>query len=418
MYIKETRKKVIVIGGGPAGMFAAITASKNGANVTLIEKNRELGRKLLLTGGGRCNVLNNKTDNKILLEYYKGAKRFLFSPFSQFSVNDAIKYFESQGTSLKEEAGGRMFPVTDSSETIRKTLEDDMRKQHVAVLCNRKVKSIETKGNLIIGLNIDGGEIITADEYILATGGVSYPETGSTGDGFKWLRSIGHNIVDPEPVLVPIKTKESWTFPCSGTGYDTAVVKLILDGNIVSKKTGKVLFTHFGLSGPLILNMSKEISENMKKGFTQISIDLYSKLDAGSLDKMLNTKLQDIQNKNLENSLPIVLGKNLAESIINHLKLDGKKETHQLTREERLKIGSVLKDIRLTPSGLLGADKAIVTSGGVQLNEIDTKTMRSKLYQNLYLVGDILDIDRPSGGYSLQLCWTTGYVAGISASKT
>lgn len=398
-------------------MFAAIYAAKNGATVTLIEKNRELGRKLLITGGGRCNVLNNKQDNKVLLEFYKEAKHYLYSPFSQFSVKDAIKYFTDQNVILKEEAGGRMFPVTDNSETIKNALVEDMEKNHVCILSNRKVKSIEKDGDKITSVNIEGGEVIYGDEFILATGGVSWPETGSTGDGFKWLKDLGHKIVDPEPVLVPVKTKETWTFPCSGTGYDTAVVKLIVDDKVVNKKTGKVLFTHFGLSGPLILNMSKEISDNMKKGKTEISIDLYSKQDPGTLDKTINTKLQEVQNKNLENSLPIILGKNLAESIINHLKLDGKKSTHQLTREERLKIVSTLKDIRLTPIGLLGADKAIVTSGGAQLNEIDTKTMRSKLYKNLYLVGDIIDIDRPSGGYSLQLCWTTGYVAGTAAGQ-
>lgn len=418
MYKKEARKKVLVIGGGPAGMFAAIAASKSGANVTLIEKNKTLGKKLLVTGGGRCNVFNNKPNVRELLEKYSDAKEYLFSPFSQFSVKDSFEYFEGQGVTLKEEPGGRIFPTTDKSETIKECLEKDMAENHVTVKSNCKVKSLQKDGDIVTGVVLDSDEVLTADEYIIATGGLSLPETGSTGDGFNWLSEIGHKIVKPAPVLVPIRTKEEWTFACSGNGYDNATVRLYVDGKVTTKKSGKVLFTHFGLSGPLILNMSKEVSDSMKKFQTQISIDLYPKQDAGSLDRFINQRLQEIQNKNLENSLPIVLGKNLGEAMIGHLGLDGKKGTHQLTREERLKIVSTLKDIRLTPIGLLGTDKAIVTSGGVQLKEIDTKTMRSKLYKNLYIVGDMLDINRPSGGFSLQLCWTTGFVAGKSAGQS
>lgn len=418
MYSKEARKKVLVIGGGPAGMFAAIAASKEGATVTLIEKNRTLGRKLLVTGGGRCNVFNNKSNVRELLDKYSDAKEYLFSPFSQFSVKDSFAYFENNGVALKEEPGGRMFPTTDKSETIKECLEKDMADNHVTVRSNCKVTGLIKDGDVITGVSIEGGEVIKADEFIVATGGLSLPETGSTGDGFKWLSDIGHKIVKPAPVLVPVRTKEEWTFVCSGTGYDNATVKIIVDGKVKTKKSGKVLFTHFGLSGPLILNMSKEISDLMAKFPTQVSIDIYPKMDAGALDRFINTRLKEIQNKNLENSLPIVLGKNLAEAMINHLKLDGKKGTHQLTRDERLKIVSTLKDIRLTPIGLLGADKAIVTSGGVQLNEVDTKSMRSKLFRNLYIVGDMLDINRPSGGFSLQLCWTTGFVAGSAAGSS
>lgn len=413
---KTPKPHVVIIGGGPAGMMSAIIAARNGAQVTILERNARCGEKLLITGGGRCNITNNEIDTRKLLSKYKGASDFLYSPFAQFNVDAAKDFFNQLGVVLKEEPGGRMFPTTNSAKTVWDALLREIAKLQIVVRNNSRVATLKSAGDAITDAVLVDGTVITGDRFIIATGGTSRPETGSTGDGFTWLAQLGHTIHASNPSLVPVTTLERWTHNMLGFSEEQAKVSLIKDSKVIGKKTGRLLFTHFGLSGPLILNMSKEIWTLMMEDTLHIEIDLYPKLDPGALDKLLQEKLQPLQNKLLRNALPEVLQPLLANAVLAKLKFDGEKKVHQFSREERLALVHLLKHIRLTPTGLLGTDKAIVTSGGLPLDEIDTRTMTSKKYANLYVTGDVLDIDRPSGGYSLQLCWTTGYVAGKAAA--
>jgi predicted Rossmann fold flavoprotein len=407
---------VIVIGGGPAGMIAAITAGRLGASVLLLEKNEDLGKKLLITGGGRCNIANNIEDVHLLLSKFKDAAPFLYSPFSQFSLPETRVFFEELGLPFKEEAAGRLFPAHGRSGAVLSALKNGLEKARVITRTQCVVQKMRfDPDNAHWEVRIKDA-IYTGKNIIIGTGGLSHPETGSTGDGFTWLKMLGHTINKPNPSLVPIRTKETWTHRLSGISKEAVRVSIILDGKTVTKKEGKVLFTHFGLSAPLILNMSSAIFANLQKGNVSLTIDLFPKYDEGALLTWLHEQLQPIQNKQIKNALCEILEKELAKELVLQLRLDGERATHQLTKEERRRIVHFLKHIMVTPIGLMGADRAIVTSGGVPLSEINTRTMASKINPTLFIVGDTLDIDRPSGGFSLQLCWTTGYVAGKHAA--
>jgi predicted Rossmann fold flavoprotein len=407
---------ILVIGGGPAGMMAAITAAKNGARVTLLEKNSRCGEKLRISGGGRCNVTNNTQDNRKLLPRYGKGEPFLHAPFSQFAVADTVEFFKELGVDFKEENEGRMFPKTEKAETIAAALEKKMDELGVDVYAKSPVASLLIKEGAISGARLGSGEEIHADRIIITTGGNSRPETGSTGDAFAWLKPH-HRIEHPEPVLVPITTLERWTHSMSGLAFADAKISLEQGGAILEKKKGKLLFTHFGLSGPLVLNMSRAITSALADDPVKLHIDLFPSMDAGALDRDILAKLAPHQNKNLENALGSILPPLLVTGIGNKLNLDPEMKVHQFGRDMRKALVTLLKDIVLTPTGSLGAEKAVVTSGGVPLAEVDTKTMSSMKIKNLFLAGDVLDIDRPSGGYSLQLCWTTGYVAGKNAAQ-
>ena len=408
---------VIVVGGGASGMMAAGRAAELGAKVLVLEKNSRLGEKLLITGGGRSNITNQEFDNRKLLTKFKDKSQFLFSPFAQFSVKETLAFFHKHGMETKLEAEGRMFPASEKAETVWQTLVAYLKEGGVKVRSNSEVKGFATADGKITGVRLKGSEILTARSYILATGGSSRPETGSTGDGFKWLLKLGHRVKLPEPALVPIKTKEKWAHKLSGLSFKDVRATLMQNGNIHGKQVGKILFTHVGLSGPLILNMSKDIGELLKYGVVELYIDLFPKMDNGTLDRHVQEIFKAAQNKKLKNVLDKVVPSALALAAIPLLKLDGDKELNKVSKAERTVIVKFLKAIPLTPTALLGTEKAVVVSGGIDLKEVDVKTMRSQKYPNLYLVGDVLDIDRPSGGYSLQLCWTTGFVAGTHAAN-
>lgn len=408
---------VVVIGGGPAGMMAAGRAAERGLRVVLLEKNSSLGKKLLITGGGRCNLTNTEEDKRKFLEKFKGARHFLFSPFSKFGVNDTLTFFNSHGMPTKIEPGNRVFPESDSSQSVWRVLVDNMKENKVIVKLKAEVSGFEKKGGKITGVNLTNGELVAGNSFILATGGKSYPETGSTGEGFEWLKKIGHKITEPNPTLVPIKTAESWSHKLSGLSFDDAKIFLVQNNKKIISKRGKLLLTHFGLSGPLILNSSKEVSDLLKQGDVVISIDTLPNIPEDELDRQLLELFKNNQNKLIKNILSEIIPTGFVLPVIKNSELDDQRIVNSISREERLRITKSIKGVRLTVQGLMGADKAIVTSGGVALEEIDFKTMTSKLYSNLHLVGDVLDIDRPSGGYSLQLCWTTGYIAGDSASS-
>jgi predicted Rossmann fold flavoprotein len=414
MIISNNTYDVIVIGGGPAGMMAAITASKRGLKVLLLEKNSRLGEKLLITGGGRCNVTNEEYDNKKLLAKFKDAEPFLYSPFSQFAVKDTLDFFHSHNMPTKTEALQRVFPVSNKSESVWNALVNQLERSSVEILYNSPVKGFIKEDNKITGVRISDGQIINAKNFILATGGKSRPETGSTGDGFKWLKEIGHEVIEPSASLVPIAIKDEWVKRLQGITMPEVKITVTQFDKKQKISKGKILFTHFGITGPTILNMSKDIGELLTYGDVFITLDLLPELDHG----MFNKKLQEIftqeHNKKIKNSLDELFVKALSDIVLEKSNIDGDKKCNSVTKDERMKLIETAKNMKMEVDELLGTDKAIVTSGGVDLKEIDFKTMQSKLFPNLYLIGDTLNIDRPSGGYSLQICWTTGFVAGNS----
>ncbi len=405
---------VIVIGGGPAGMMSAIRASERGGRVLLIEKNDILGKKLLITGGGRCNVTNAELDNRKLLSKFKDSDKYLFSAFSKWSVKNTLDFFNSRNMPTKVEANQRVFPVSNSAKSVWDVLVNDLKKNNVSIISNTEVKGFIKEQNKIIGVKLKNKNIIHGKNFILATGGKSRPETGSTGDGFIWLKEIGHKVIEQDAVLVPVAIKDEWVKRIQGVTIDNVKITLYQNNEKQGSNIGKILFTHFGLSGLSILNMSRDISELLKYGEVFISLDVLPSLDYGMLNEKLQNIFKENSNKKFKNALTELFKPSFAETISDLSGINGDTWCHSITREQRLSLVKLLKDIQIQVSGLLGVEKAIITSGGIDLNEVDFKTMKSKIYDNLFLVGDILNIDRPSGGYSLQLCWTTGFVAGDS----
>lgn len=411
----STNWDVIVVGGGPAGMMAAGRAAELGKRVLLLEKNPGLGAKLLITGGGRSNITNNITDVRAFLARFPESAKFLYSPFSQFGVTETLDFFHAHGMPTKQEAEGRVFPATEKAATVQETLIAYMRTHGVTVRTNARVEGFEVRENKVNGVRLSGGETVCARSFILATGGLSHPETGSTGDGFHFMEAIGCRIQKQEAILVPVRTKEAWTHELSGIAFPDAKVTIMLDSAKQHSRTGKLLFTHFGLSGPLILNMSKTIGNLLPEGRVILLIDLFPTQDHGALDRTIRDLVDASPRKQIGKILSELLPRAFAEALPAECGVRADTPGNELGKGERVKIAQFLKSIPLTPTGLLGADNAIVTAGGVPLADIDTKTMASRHYPNLFLVGDVLDVNRPSGGFSLQLCWTTGWVAGSHA---
>jgi hypothetical protein len=409
---------VAVIGGGPAGMMAAGRAAELGAKVILLEKNENLGKKLLITGGGRCNVTNGEQDVRQLLSKFKDNDKFLFSPFSQWAVSQTLEFFNSRGMETKVEPEQRVFPKSNSAQSVWDVLVEYMRQGKVEIHSNSPINDILTHGEHIQAARLLSGELITANSFVIATGGTSRPETGSTGDGFKWLKNIGHSVKEPRASLVPISIRNPWVKDLSGLSMNEIKLTAFQSNVKQFSVIGKILFTHRGVSGPTILNMSHEIGELLKYGDVDISLDLFPQIDSGQLDRELQEVLQDNINKRLKNTMKNLVPATLASTLIELSEIDPETPCHSIKRESRKILVKILKDLRMSVKGLLGLDKAVITSGGVELTEVDFKSMRSRLYPNLYLVGDILNIDRPSGGYSLQLCWTTGQVAGTHAAES
>jgi predicted Rossmann fold flavoprotein len=418
MNIEGNTYDVIVIGGGASGMMAAGVAGARGKRVLLIEKNKRLGEKLRITGGGRCNITNDERNIHTLLSNYKEAKDFLYSPFSVFGVKETFEFFEGRELPLFVEARKRAFPKSEKAIDVCNTLMSFLKENKVTVLTDNPVISLE-----IVEKNIS--HVITkkgtfkGTSVIVATGGLSHPETGSTGDGFTWLKNLGHTIHEPTPTIVPVTVEDRWVKELAGIslGSTEHPVKLsfFVDGSKAFTKKGKVLCTHFGLSGPLILNTAKEIADLLHKGLVTLHIDTYPDKDLGTLEKYIIQIFEENKNKALKNVFSDIAPKGTGRvllSLLSHIDTDTK--VHSVTKEMRKDIARLLKALSVSISGLLGFDKAVVADGGVDIREVDTKTMRSTKIGNLFLTGDMLHIDRPSGGFSLQLCWTTGYVAGIN----
>ncbi|MDO8466808.1 MAG: aminoacetone oxidase family FAD-binding enzyme [bacterium] len=409
---------VVVIGGGPAGMMAAgraaelAKASKLARSVLLLEKNPIPGKKLLITGGGRCNVTNNKPEVRAMVSKYKGNDQFLFSAFSQFGVKEALDFFNKRGMNTKEENEGRIFPVSDKAQSVWDVLARYMKEGGVEVKTYSPVAglAISVEGNIVIHLK--DKTVIRAKSCIVATGGTSRPDTGSTGEGFAWLKKLGHKIIDNNAALVPIALKDAWAKKLGGVSLKDIKLTTFQNGQKQDAQKGKLLFTHFGISGPTVLNMSKEVGELLKYGEVVIELDLFPTLDSGALKRKLQGLLVADSNKKLKNVFNKLIPSALVSAVLELGQVDGETANHSVSSEARVKLAALLKAVPLNVKGLLGADKAVVSSGGVALEEVNFKTMQSRLIPNLYLIGDVLNVDRPSGGYSLQLCWTTGFVAG------
>lgn len=407
---------VIIIGGGASGMIAAGVAGARGKRVLLIEKNKRLGEKLRITGGGRCNITNAEYDIHTLLSHYKTSKDFLYSPFSIFGVKETFEFFEGRGLPLFVEARKRAFPKTEKASDVCDVLVEFLKENKVTVVTDNPVITLEVLDKKISKVVTKKG-VFEGESVVVATGGLSHPETGSTGDGFKWLASLGHTIHEPTPTIVPLTVEEVWIKELAGISLGSLEhpmkLSFFVDNVKAFTKKGKVLCTHFGLSGPLILNTAKEVADLLHKGLVTLHIDTYPDKDLGTLEKYVIKIFDEHKNKALKNVFSDIAPKGTARVLLALLPhINPETKTHSVTKEMRKDIVKLLKALPLSISGLLGFDKAVVADGGIDIREVDTKTMRSKKIDNLFLTGDVLHIDRPSGGFSLQLCWTTGYVAG------
>ncbi len=415
---------LIVVGGGASGLMAAGRAAERGKRVLLLEKNRKLGEKLKISGGGRCNITNAEFDARVLLQAYGKAEQFLYSVFSQFGVKDTFTFFESRGLPLVVQARKRAFPKTEKAEDVLKVLQKYLIEGKVTVLTGSPVTEIHSDKVKITGVS-SGKEKYVATDYLFSTGGVSHPETGSTGDGFGWLRKLGHSVVKPTPTIVPLKVSDAWSKKLAGISIEHMKITFFVEEevkDVASKKktfseTGKILFTHFGLSGPLILNSAHKVADLLHDGAVTATIDLFPDIDLGVLEKKVIAVFDENKNKTLKNILKELLPAGTAKGIVTLLAdtVDTLKKVHSISKEERKAIVRIFKALPLTITGLMGFDRAVIADGGVALEEIDMKVMRSKKISNLYVTGDLLHINRPSGGFSLQLCWSSGYVAGSHA---
>jgi len=403
---------LLVIGGGPSGMMAAGTAAKNGKKVLLLEKNANLGEKLKITGGGRCNITNATYDVRKFLSRFGESEQFLYSSFSRFGVRDTFDFFESRGLPLVVEARNRVFPKTQKASDVLKVMKKYVTRPTIDIIMNNPVLKIRKTENKITSVDTKNGTY-SADNYIIATGGVSHPETGSTGDGFKWLKNLGHTVKNSSPNIVPLKVADKWVKDLSGISLSFMKISFYVNGKKAFSKTGKILFTHFGISGPLVLNLARKIADLLHEGEVTAQIDCYPDTDIGSLEKNILNIFNRNKNKSFKNIVHEITPLGLSNALIEfHIIPDITDKVHSISKQNRHRIAELLKAMPMTVVGLMGMSRAVVSDGGVPLTEVDMRTMRSKLISNLYLTGDILHINRPSGGYSLQLCWTTGYVAG------
>ena len=407
-------KNVVIIGGGAAGLMAAITSAEKGNKVTLIEKNAKVGRKLMITGKGRCNVCNNCDIDTLINNIPKNAK-FLYSAFSTLSPKELMEFFESKKVPLKTERGNRVFPVSDKAVDIVDALYNAVTRSGAKII-NSTAEKIITSENKVIGLKLQNGDILPADNVILATGGMSYPVTGSTGDGYKMANELGHTVTELKPSLVPLEIHEGFCTRLSGLSLKNVTLSVFEDGKKkpLFSELGEMLFTHFGISGPLVLSASSHIRYMGKKQYIAF-VDLKPALTKEQLDNRILRDFSEEQNKNFANSLDKLLPKSLIPVIVKLSGIDGSLKVNQITKPERLKLIDIIKALPLHITGFRPIEEAIITSGGISVKEIDPKTMESKLVSGLYFAGEIIDVDAYTGGFNLQIAFSTGYTAGINA---
>lgn len=409
-------KKIIVIGGGAAGIIASIRAAENSAHVTLLEKMPKVGRKLKITGKGRCNLTNSAEIEEFVNNIHNG--KFLYSALKGFSAVDTVNFFESLGVKTKIERGGRIFPISDDANEILDALIKKMAILGVEVINNSPVTEILAENKKIVGVKV-GDKIFKCDAVILATGGLSYPKTGSTGDGLKFARRLGHTITEILPALVPLEVEEEFVRDLQGLSLKNVRVKLLSDGKKVAEQFGEMLFTHFGISGPIILTLSRQVARLLAdKKFVELEINLKPALSFEQLDARILRDFEKFKGKIIKNSLHELLPAKLIPIILDRAFIEENKRTDEITQAERRRLVENLRGMLLTVTKPRPIEEAIVTSGGISVKEINPKTMESKIISGLYIVGEVADIDGFTGGFNLQAAWSMGHAAGISATNS
>lgn len=404
---------VFVIGGGPAGMMAAANAANAGHRVTLFEKNEKLGKKLYITGKGRCNV-TNVADRDLFFSHVLKNQRFLFSAFSHFDNRALMTRLESAGVPLKTERGGRVFPVSDKSNDILRAMERIVRESGVEVRLNARVDEVLVCDGSIRGLKVDGREL-ECDAVVIATGGASYPQTGSTGDGYAFAKTLGHTIEQPVASLVPLTTNETWPHELSGLTLKNVTLTAKRGKKVVFSELGEMLFTHFGVSGPLVLSLSGVVAS--QPAGTRLFIDLKPALSNEKLDARILRDLQQNARQQVKTALHALLPARLLSVVLDIAEIPETLAVGELTKQMRARLVETLKGLPLTVSGARGLEEAVITRGGVNVKEVNASTMESRLVKGLYFAGEVLDVDATTGGYNLQIAWSTGALAGDSINE-
>lgn len=408
-------KKIIVIGGGAAGMMAAIEAARNGAEVTLYEKNEKLGKKLFITGKGRCN-LTNACDMEDLQKSVMKNHKFLYSAFQNFNNWETIGFFEDLGMATKIERGNRVFPASDHSSDVIKVLEQELKHQGVVVHLKEKVKNIIEQQDMVTGVRLENGKKVKADAVIVATGGLSYQLTGSTGDGYRFAKTLGHKVTELSPALVPMTVSEEWVPRLQGLSLRNVRVTIKNKSKVLYEEFGEMLFTHYGVSGPLILSASSAVLEELKKENLTLKIDLKPALSLEQLDDRILRDFEQDKNKQFKNVLGNLLPSKMIPVIIELSGIPPEKKVNEINKKERRKLLETMKGLTMTLTGVRGYQEAIITRGGVDVKEINPSTMESKKKKNLYFAGEVLDVDAVTGGFNLQIAWSTAMAAARAAS--
>ncbi len=410
------RYDLLVVGGGPAGMFAAGFAAMSGARVLLLEKNKRCGAKVLLTGKGRCNVTNSEPDPLAFVKHFGRNGKSLLTALYAFGVEDTVDFFDQRGLALHTERGGRIFPAKGGAAEVQRLLQSFVVAAGVELLTDCRVEQLQLAAGKIVAVETTRG-IFVADRFVLATGGLSYPETGCTGDGYLWAKQSGHRLVKPEAALMPIRLAEDWTEKLINFNLKNVRIRAVAAGKQLAERFGEAFFTRNGIGGPIILDLSREISTALNSGNVTLQLDLKPAVTAELFDKRLQRELTEQSNKDFRNSLGGLLPRDMIPIFIDRSEIDPFKKCHSVTREERKRLLGLFKNLTLQVIGHEGLKKAIITSGGVALKDIDMRTMRSKKVENLYFAGEMIDLDGPTGGFNLQVCWSTGYLAGINAAQ-
>lgn len=406
---------VIVVGGGPAGLFAAGVAAEQGARVLLLEKKQLCGAKLLITGKGRCNITHDEDDPRRLCEYFGPQGKSLLTALYCFGVAATVDFFEQRGLPLQRERGGRIFPKHGGAAEVLKLLLDYARQAGVEIKTNCPVAALQYEAERLRGVETTCGTFAAAT-VIVATGGLSYPQTGCSGDGYRWATASGHRLTSPKPALVPLQLDADWTGDLLNLNLKNVRLTAWCNNKPLAERFGEAFFTRNGIGGPTVLDMSAQIRDALQQGPVELQLDLKPAVSAELFDQRLQRELAAHSNRNFINALTGLLPQLLIPLFVRFSNIPADKKCHSITRDERLGLGNLFKNWRLKVTGLDTPERAIITSGGVNLADIDMRTMRSKIINNLFFAGEMIDLDGPTGGFNLQLCWSTGYLAGISAA--
>ena len=409
-------RKIIVVGGGAAGMMAAVTAARKGKNVLLLEKNEKLGKKLFITGKGRCNITNSAEIDELFSAVVSNPK-FLYSSFYSLTNDQVIGFFEELGVKTKVERGGRVFPESDHSSDVIRALKQELKRLGAEIRLRTEVKEILAEGGRAKGVRLSSGEKLNADAVIIATGGISYPSTGSTGDGYRFARECGHKVTELSPALVPMEVEEWYAKELMGLSLRNIEIKITDGKKKLYEEFGEMLFTHYGVTGPVILSASSIVGKKLKEHPLTLHIDLKPALTEEQLDKRVLREFEANHNRQFKNAVDSLFPAKLKPVIVELSGIPEEKKVNEVTKEERLRFVRMIKDFSMTLTAMRGYNEAIITKGGVSVKEIDPGTMESRLVNRLYFAGEVLDLDAVTGGYNLQIAWSTGYLAGMNAGE-